>query len=101
MIDTDFPFVSWPAYFALCHYILCIIYPSDGKYWVIFLLKGDETSMELNMSADEVLGHIVQLHNTGESLAKKNVKKLHPDLMKNALYYYPKLGTCFAKDRSG
>ncbi|KQX47131.1 hypothetical protein QFZ77_003687 [Paenibacillus sp. V4I3] len=45
--------------------------------------------MELNMSADEVLGHIVQLHNTGESLAKKNVKKLHPDLMKNALYYYP------------
>ncbi len=41
------------------------------------------------MSADEVLGHIVQLHNTGESLAKKNVKKLHPDLMKNALYYYP------------
>lgn len=45
--------------------------------------------MELNMSADEVLGHIVQLHNTGESLAKKNVKKLNPDLMKNALYYYP------------
>ncbi|MBD0380686.1 hypothetical protein [Paenibacillus sedimenti] len=45
--------------------------------------------MELNMSADEVLGHIVQLHNNGESLAKKNVKKQHPDLMKNALYYYP------------
>jgi hypothetical protein len=41
------------------------------------------------MSADEVLGQIVQLHNNGESLAKKNVKKQHPDLMKNALYYYP------------
>ncbi|WP_311198712.1 hypothetical protein [Paenibacillus hexagrammi] len=27
--------------------------------------------MELNMSADEVLGHIVQLHNSGESLTKK------------------------------
>ncbi|MGG1551692.1 MULTISPECIES: hypothetical protein [Paenibacillus] len=45
--------------------------------------------MELNMSAEDVLGHIVQLHNSGESLAKKNVKKQHPDLMKNALYYYP------------
>ncbi|MFC5447988.1 hypothetical protein [Paenibacillus aestuarii] len=45
--------------------------------------------MELNMSADEVLSHIVQLHSSGESLAKKNVKKQHPDLMKNALYYYP------------
>jgi lambda repressor-like predicted transcriptional regulator len=41
------------------------------------------------MSADEVLNYIAQLHNNGESLAKKNVKKLHPDLMKNALHYYP------------
>lgn len=41
------------------------------------------------MSAEDVLGHIVQLHSSGESLAKKNVKKQHPDLMKNALYYYP------------
>ncbi|MCD1260711.1 hypothetical protein B5M42_018070 [Paenibacillus athensensis] len=45
--------------------------------------------MELNMSADEVLSQIVQLHNSGELLTKKNVKKQHPDLMKNALYYYP------------
>ncbi|WP_231571541.1 hypothetical protein [Gordoniibacillus kamchatkensis] len=41
------------------------------------------------MSADEVLTQISRLHDSGESLAKKNVKKQHPDLMKNALYYYP------------
>jgi hypothetical protein len=34
--------------------------------------------MELNMSADEVLGHIVQLHSTGESLAKKKCEKAAP-----------------------
>jgi len=45
--------------------------------------------MELNMSAGQVLSQIVQLHSSGESLSKKNVKKQHPDLMKNALYYYP------------
>jgi lambda repressor-like predicted transcriptional regulator len=41
------------------------------------------------MNADDVLAQISQLHESGESLAKKSVKKLHPDLMKNALYYYP------------
>lgn len=45
--------------------------------------------MEQSMSADEVLTQISQLHGTGESLAKKHVKKQHPDLMKNALYYFP------------
>lgn len=41
------------------------------------------------MSADDVLSQITQLHGNGESLAKKHVKKQHPDLMRNALYYYP------------
>jgi hypothetical protein len=41
------------------------------------------------MSADDVLVQISQLHDSGESLAKKSVKKLYPDLMKNALFYYP------------
>ncbi len=45
--------------------------------------------MEFNMSAEEVITQIVQLHRNGESLNKKNVKKTHPELMKNALYYYP------------
>lgn len=45
--------------------------------------------MELSMSADDVLSQIAQLHDTGESLAKKHIKKTHPDLMRNALYYYP------------
>jgi hypothetical protein len=45
--------------------------------------------MEHSMSAEDVLTQIVRLHDSGESLAKKSVKKQHPDLMKNALYYFP------------
>jgi hypothetical protein len=45
--------------------------------------------MEAQMSPEDVLEQITQLHNSGEPLAKKSVKKAHPDLMKTALYYYP------------
>ncbi len=45
--------------------------------------------MEVQMSPEDVLTQITQLHNSGESIAKKSVKKSHPDLMKTALYYYP------------
>lgn len=45
--------------------------------------------MELNMTADEVVRNIVQLHSQGSTMNKKHVKKSHPDLMKNALYFYP------------
>lgn len=45
--------------------------------------------MDLNMSADDVIKQIAQLYGQGEALSKKHVKKTHPDLMKNALYYYP------------
>lgn len=41
------------------------------------------------MSADDVLTQISQLHDKGEPLAKKYIKKQHPDLMRNALYYFP------------
>jgi hypothetical protein len=41
------------------------------------------------MSSEEVIAQIKRLHGNGESLSKKYVKKSHPELMKNALYYYP------------
>lgn len=41
------------------------------------------------MNAEDVLTRIKQLHANGETLNKKSVKKSHPDLMQNALYYYP------------
>lgn len=41
------------------------------------------------MNADDVIHQIKQLHANGESLSKKSVKKSHPQLMQNALYYYP------------
>lgn len=45
--------------------------------------------MQLDMSAQEVLTQIQQLHNSGEPLSKRKVKETHPTLLKNALYYYP------------
>lgn len=45
--------------------------------------------MDMQMSADEVILQISQLHGQGESLNKKAIKKTHPDLMRSALYYYP------------
>ncbi|WP_248925320.1 hypothetical protein [Paenibacillus hamazuiensis] len=45
--------------------------------------------MELSMTMDEVLHQVVRLQGSGESLNKKHIKKNYPDLMKNALYYYP------------
>ncbi|MBU5444036.1 MULTISPECIES: hypothetical protein [unclassified Paenibacillus] len=45
--------------------------------------------MEIQMNAEDVLTRIKQLHANGETLSKKSVKKSYPDLMQNALYYYP------------
>jgi hypothetical protein len=53
------------------------------------LLEKEDSIMELSMTSDEVIRQITQLHGQGEALNKKQMKKSHPDLMKNALYYYP------------
>jgi hypothetical protein len=45
--------------------------------------------MEMEMSANEVISSINQLHSSGEALAKKKVKKTHPELMRSALHYFP------------
>jgi hypothetical protein len=45
--------------------------------------------MQADMSAEQVVSQIQQLNQTGGTLNKKKVKQSNPDLMKNALYYYP------------
>ena len=46
--------------------------------------------MEVNMSVEEVVNQISELvQKEGMPLRKKQVKKLDPELMKNALYYFP------------
>ncbi|WP_169823098.1 hypothetical protein [Anaerobacillus alkalilacustris] len=45
--------------------------------------------MEVEMSMDEVVSSINQLHSDGQMLAKKKVKKSHPELMRSALHYFP------------
>lgn len=45
--------------------------------------------MDANMSVDDVLNQIKDLKSNGEALNKKKVKQAHPELMQNALYYFP------------
>ncbi|MFC5988526.1 hypothetical protein [Marinicrinis lubricantis] len=45
--------------------------------------------MEIRMGAEEVLSKIQQLQQSGEPLSKKKVKQSDPELMQNALYYFP------------
>jgi hypothetical protein len=50
--------------------------------------------MEVNMSVEEVVNQISQLvEKEGKPLRKKEVKKSDPELMKNALYYFPSWDT--------
>jgi hypothetical protein len=45
--------------------------------------------MQANMSAGDVLSQISRLKSDGQSLNKKKIKHSHPELMQNALYYFP------------
>lgn len=45
--------------------------------------------MEVNMSSEEVLLEIQGLKARGTNLNKKQVKKTNPQLMRNALHYFP------------
>ncbi|MDP1420102.1 hypothetical protein Q8G35_17300 [Peribacillus simplex] len=46
--------------------------------------------MEANMSVEEVVNQISKLvEKEGKTPRKKEVKKSDPELMKNALYYFP------------
>ncbi|QNG61646.1 MULTISPECIES: hypothetical protein [Bacillaceae] len=46
--------------------------------------------MDTSMSVEEVKNQISGLmQKEGQSLRKKQVKKSNPELMKNALYYFP------------
>ena len=45
--------------------------------------------MEPEMTMEQVVSELRELNTNGESLSKKKVKQNHPELMKNALYYFP------------
>lgn len=51
-------------------------------------MKGGKV-MEADMTIDEVITGIQRLMKLEENMNKKKVKKSHPQLMKNALYYFP------------
>ncbi|MCZ8516792.1 hypothetical protein O9H85_31395 [Paenibacillus filicis] len=45
--------------------------------------------MNASMSVVDVIAQIQHLRTAGETLNKKKIKQTHPDLMKNALFYFP------------
>ncbi|MFF2886511.1 hypothetical protein [Paenibacillus sp. NPDC057967] len=45
--------------------------------------------MEFTLGADEVVRRIKQLQTSGGSTSKKLVKQSDPELMRNALFYFP------------
>ncbi|MGP0587490.1 hypothetical protein [Paenibacillus timonensis] len=45
--------------------------------------------MDATLGADEVVRRIKRLQNDGVSLSKKQVKQNDPELMRNALFYFP------------
>ncbi|MBB3111896.1 hypothetical protein FHS18_003964 [Paenibacillus phyllosphaerae] len=45
--------------------------------------------MDASMSAQDVLSQIQQLRTAGHNLNKKKLKTTHPELMQNALFYFP------------
>lgn len=45
--------------------------------------------MDASMSMQDVVNQIGNLQKSGESLSKKKIKQTNPQLMQNALYYFP------------
>jgi hypothetical protein len=45
--------------------------------------------MEMTMSASDVIAEIRRLQQGGDPLNKKKMKQTNPQLLKNALYYFP------------
>ncbi|MFJ9500347.1 hypothetical protein [Brevibacillus centrosporus] len=45
--------------------------------------------MEATFGADEVINRIKSIQSNGGSISKKQVKQTDPELMRNALFYFP------------
>lgn len=45
--------------------------------------------LDISLGADEVINRIRELQSNGEAVSKKQVKQTDPELMRNALYYFP------------
>ncbi len=45
--------------------------------------------MEATFGADEVITRIRTIQSNGGSVSKKHVKQSDPELMRNALFYFP------------
>lgn len=58
------------------------------KITSIKLFRG-EWLVEATLAIEDVKSQIQQLKSAGEPLSKKKIKQTYPELMKNALFYFP------------
>ncbi|MCQ6282482.1 hypothetical protein [Bacillus sp. EB600] len=57
--------------------------------------------MDVPLTSKEVITQIQKLQNEGQTLKKKEVKQLYPDLMRSALYYYPSWQQAVEESQTG
>jgi hypothetical protein len=57
--------------------------------------------MNVPLTSKEVITQIQKLQHEGQSLKKKEVKQLYPDLMRSALYYYPSWQQAIEESQTG
>ncbi|MDR4950348.1 hypothetical protein [Neobacillus cucumis] len=57
--------------------------------------------MNVPLTSKEVITQIQKLQHEGQSLKKKEVKQLYPDLMRSALYYYPSWQQAVEESQTG
>lgn len=57
--------------------------------------------MDVTMSSSEVLQEIKRLNESGTKLNKKQIKKENPELMRNALHYFPDWDSAIERSISG
>jgi hypothetical protein len=58
-------------------------------YAVYFIALKGGVFMETSMEVLDVVEQIKQLKQNGNPLNKKKLKQSHPELMQNALFYFP------------
>lgn len=52
-------------------------------------LRKGAKEMDFTLGADEVVRRIKELQSSGGSISKKQVKQTDPELVRNALFYFP------------
>ncbi|CAG7631891.1 hypothetical protein PAESOLCIP111_03327 [Paenibacillus solanacearum] len=62
---------------------------NSNLWYLLSYVKGVKIPMETSMGVLEVVEQIRQLKQSDNPLNKKKLKQSHPELVQNALFYFP------------